>query len=147
MEGEGEGYLFNGQWKEKEKVLCLVANGRRRRRFCAWWPVEGEGEGSVLGGQWKEKEKVLCLVASGRRRRRFCAWWPMEGEGEGSVLGGQWKEKEKVFFYLFPLSPQATSLRLSLLSFDIKVLLYHGPTPLFTHSLPFPWPINYDRIF
>jgi hypothetical protein len=28
-------------------------------------------------------------------------------------LGGQWKEKEKkkVLFYLFPLSPQATSLR------------------------------------
>jgi hypothetical protein len=26
-------------------------------------------------------------------------------------LGGQWKEKEKVLFHLFPLSPQATSLR------------------------------------
>jgi hypothetical protein len=26
-------------------------------------------------------------------------------------LGGQWKEKEKVLFYLFSLSPQATSLR------------------------------------
>jgi len=24
---------FGGQWKEKGKVLCLVANGRRRRRF------------------------------------------------------------------------------------------------------------------
>jgi hypothetical protein len=33
MEGEGEGSLLGGQWKEKEKVLCLVANGRRRRRF------------------------------------------------------------------------------------------------------------------
>jgi hypothetical protein len=26
-------------------------------------------------------------------------------------LSGQWKEKEKVLFYLFPLSPQAISLR------------------------------------
>jgi hypothetical protein len=37
----------------------------------------------------------------------------MEGKGEGSLLGGQWKEKEKVIFYLFSLSPQSTSLRLS----------------------------------
>jgi hypothetical protein len=28
MEGEGEGSLLGGQWKVKEKVLCLVANGR-----------------------------------------------------------------------------------------------------------------------
>jgi hypothetical protein len=33
MEGEGEGAWLGGQWKEKEKVLGLVANGRRRRRF------------------------------------------------------------------------------------------------------------------
>jgi hypothetical protein len=26
---------LGGQWKEKEKVLGLVANGRRRRRFFA----------------------------------------------------------------------------------------------------------------
>ncbi len=47
MEGEGEGSLLGGQWKEKEKekVLCLVANGRKRkkRRFFAWWLMEGEG--------------------------------------------------------------------------------------------------------
>ncbi len=61
-----------------------------------------------------------------------------EGEGEGSLFGGQWKEKEKVLFYLFPLSPQVTSFRLSFLSFDIKVLLYHGPRPLFMHAFPFP---------
>jgi len=35
----------------------------------------------------------------------------MEGEGEGSLFGGQLKEKKKVLFYLFPFSPQATSLR------------------------------------
>jgi hypothetical protein len=33
MEIEGEGFWLGGQWKEKEKVLGLVANGRRRRRF------------------------------------------------------------------------------------------------------------------
>jgi hypothetical protein len=48
MKGEGEGSLLGGQWKEKEKVLCLVVNGRRRRRFFAWWSMEGEGEGSFL---------------------------------------------------------------------------------------------------
>jgi hypothetical protein len=64
---------LGGQWKEKEKVLCLVVNGRRRRRFFVWWSMEGEGEGSLFGGQWKEKEKVFCLVA-------------MEGEGKGSFL-------------------------------------------------------------
>jgi hypothetical protein len=41
----------------------------------------------------------------------------MEGKGEGYLLGGQWKEKEKVIFYLFPLSPQATSLRPSFFIF------------------------------
>jgi hypothetical protein len=45
---------LGGLWKEKEKVLCLVANGRKRkkRRFFAWWPMEGKGkrEGSLLGG-------------------------------------------------------------------------------------------------
>jgi hypothetical protein len=53
---------LGGQWKEKEKVLCLVANGRKRRRFFAWWPMEGKGEGFLFGGQWKEKEKVLCYL-------------------------------------------------------------------------------------
>jgi hypothetical protein len=87
---------------------------------------------------FKEKEKE----SEGKSK----AWWPMEEERKGSLLSGQWKEKEKVFSYLFPLSPQATSLKLSFLSFDIKVLLYHGPRPLFMHALPFPWPINHDRI-
>jgi hypothetical protein len=27
------------------------------------------------------------------------------------------------------------------------VLLYHNFRPLFTHSLFFPWPINYDHAF
>jgi hypothetical protein len=35
MEGEEEGSLLGGQWKEKKKVPCLVANGRKRRRFLA----------------------------------------------------------------------------------------------------------------
>jgi hypothetical protein len=61
----------------------------------------------------------------------------MEGKGEGFLLDGQWKEKKKVLFHLFPFSPQATSLRPLFFSFDIKVLLYHGSRPLFTHSLPF----------
>jgi hypothetical protein len=52
-------------------------------------------------------------VANGRKRKKFFAWWPMEGKGKGYLLGGQWKEKEKVIFYLFPLSPQTTSFRLS----------------------------------
>jgi hypothetical protein len=52
MEGGSEGSWLGGQWKEEEKVFGLVANGRRKRRFLAWWPMEGGREGSWLGGQW-----------------------------------------------------------------------------------------------
>ncbi len=95
---------------------------------------EGEGEGSWFGGQWKEKEKVLGLAANGRRRRRFLAWRPMEGGREGSFLP-------------LPLFPQAILLKPSFFILHIKVLLCPGPRPLFTPSLHFPWPINYDHIF
>jgi hypothetical protein len=77
--------------------------------------MEGEGEGSSLGGQWKEKGKVLCLVANGRKRRRFFATYSH-------------------------FSPKQLYLNLHFLSFDIKVLFYHGPRPLFTQSLPFLGP-------
>jgi hypothetical protein len=50
---------LGGQWKEEEKVLGVVANGRRKTRFLAWWPMEGGRQGSWLGGQWKEEDKVL----------------------------------------------------------------------------------------
>ncbi len=85
---------------------------------------------SPNGGQWKEKEKV-----------------PM--------LGGQWNvpslvangRRRKNHFHLFPLSPQPILLKPSIFPFDLKVLLYCGSRPLFTHFLPFPWLINYDRLF
>ncbi len=112
---------FGDQWKEEEKVLGL-------------WPMEGEGKGFWLGSQWKEKEKVFGLVANGRRRKRFLAWWPMEGKGEGSFLP-------------LPLFPQATLLKPSFFILHIKVLLCPRPRPLFTPSLRFPWPINYDRLY
>ncbi len=97
--------------------------------------MEGGRKGSWLGGQWKEKEKekVLGLVAIGRRRKRFLAWWPMEGEGEGSFLP-------------LPLFPQETLLKPSFFILHIKVLLCPDPRPLFTPSLRFRWPINYDRV-
>jgi hypothetical protein len=79
-----------------------VANGRRRRRFFAWWSMEGEGEGFLLGGQWKEKEKVPLLGGQWKEKEKVL------------LLGGQWKEKEKVPFYPFPLSPQTTLLKPSL---------------------------------
>jgi hypothetical protein len=56
------------------KLLCLVANGRRRRRFLAWWSMENP----MLGGHWN----VPCLVAIGM----FHAWWPLEDP----MLGGHW---------------------------------------------------------
>jgi hypothetical protein len=62
-----------------------------------------------------------CLVANGL----FQAWWPMEGEG-------------KTPFHLFPLSPQQILFKLSIFSFDLKVVLYYGSRPLLTHFLPFP---------
>jgi hypothetical protein len=91
---------LGGQWKEKEKVLCLVANGRRRRRFFC------------LVANGRRRIRFFCLVANGRRRRRFLSTYSH-----------------------FP--PKQLYLNLQFLSFDIKVLLYHGPRPFFTHSLPF----------
>jgi hypothetical protein len=77
----------------------------------------------MLGGQWN----VLSLVANGR----FHAWWPMEGEG-------------KTHFHLFPFSPQQLLLKLSIFSFDLMVLFYHGSRPLLTPFFPFLRSINYD---
>jgi hypothetical protein len=59
----------------------------------------------------------------------------MEGEGEDS------------FSPLLTFPPKQLYLELRFFSFDIKVLFYHGSRPLFTHFLPFPWPINDNRIF
>jgi hypothetical protein len=77
----------------------------------------------------------------------LCIFKEHEGIERKSPLGGQWKEKEKVPFHLFPFPPQATLLRPSCFSFNIKVLLYHGSRPLFMHFLIFPWLINYDHAF
>ncbi len=60
------------------------------------------------------------------------AWWSMEGEG-----GPFAQEKEKVPLHLLPLPPKQIYLNPHFLSFDTKVLPYHGPRPFFTHSLPF----------
>jgi hypothetical protein len=102
----------------------------------------------MLGGQWKDKDKVPMLGGQWKDKDKV----PMLGgqwkdKDKVPMLGGQWKDKEKVFFHLFPLSPQTTLLRPSFFSFDIKVLLYHGSMPLFTHFFPFPWLINYDHVF
>jgi len=50
----------------------------------------------------KEKPPIIRVRLLKRRRRKVKV---------DPKLGGQWKEKEKVFFYIFPLSPQATLLR------------------------------------
>jgi hypothetical protein len=72
----------------------------------------------------------------------------MEKEKEKvPILGRQWKEKKKVPFHLFPFPPQTTLFKPLCFSFEIKVLLYHGYKLLFTHFLPFPWPINYNHAF
>ncbi len=78
----------------------------------ARWSMEGEGEGPFA--RWSME---------GEGEGPF-ARWSMEGEGEGSLL-------------LIPISPQANLLKPSLLSFDIKVLPYHGLRPFLTHSLRF----------
>jgi hypothetical protein len=45
--------------------------------------------------------------------------------------------KGKTTFHLFPLFPQQILLKPLFFSIDLKVLLYHGSTPLITHFLPF----------
>jgi hypothetical protein len=79
-----------------------------------------------------------------RRRRggegRSKAWWSMEG----SKFGGQWKVKEKHLLTSSHFPPNNFTKTFNFFSFNLKVLLYHGPRPLFTHFLPFPWFINYE---
>jgi hypothetical protein len=65
---------------------------------------------------------------------RSKAWWPMQGEG-------------KTPFHMLPLSPQQILLKPSNFSLDLKVLLYHGLRPLFTHFFPFSRSINYNYAF
>jgi hypothetical protein len=79
-----------------------------------------------LGGQ----RKVPSLMVNGM----FQAWWLMEGEG-------------KTPFSPLTTFAQQILLKPSIFSLDLKVLLYHGPRPLFTHFLPFPRSINYDCAF
>jgi len=94
---------------------------------------EKEGEGkSKAWCQWN----VPNLVANGM----FQTWWPMEGaiawwpmEGEG-----------KTPFHFFPFPPQQILLKLSIFSFDLKFLLYHGSRPLLTPFFPLHRSINYD---
>jgi hypothetical protein len=67
-------------------------------------------------------------------------------------LGGQWNVPSLVVNGMWrknnfsPLStfPPTNLLKPSIFSFDLKVLLYHGYRPSFTHFFSFPWFINYD---
>jgi hypothetical protein len=65
---------------------------------------------------FKKKEK--------KGEGRFKAWWPMEGE-------------RKTPFCFFSHSLNKFYLNFQFFSFDLEVLFYHGPRPLFTHFLPF----------
>jgi hypothetical protein len=92
----------------------------------------------LLGGQWKEKEKVPLLSGPWKENEKVPLLGGQWKEKEKvPLLGGQWKEKEKVPFYLFPLTPKQTYLNPYFLSFDTKVLPYHGPRPFFTQCFPF----------
>jgi hypothetical protein len=71
-------------------------------------------ECSKLGGQWK----VPCLVANGRWRRNT--------------------------FSPLPFSPQQLLPKHSIFSFNLTILLYHGPKSLLTPSFPFLRSINYN---
>jgi hypothetical protein len=71
-----------------------------KKKMIRLHPFKEKEKGSPFGGQWKEKEKVL-------------------------MLEGQWKAKNKVCFHFFSFFPQATLLKPSSFSLDIKVLFYH----------------------
>jgi hypothetical protein len=78
----------------------------------------------------------------GRRWRKTLTQWPMEGSIawwplEGSIGWWAMERRGATPFYFFSLSPQQILLKPLIFSFDLKVLLYHGSRPLFTHSLPF----------
>jgi hypothetical protein len=74
--------------KEKEKVLCLVANRRRGRFF-------------YLVANGGKKRRFFCFVANGRRR--FFVWWPIKGEGEGSFVWWPMEGEGEGFFVWWPI--------------------------------------------
>jgi hypothetical protein len=103
---------------KREFPMIQVRPLKRRRkegegRSKAWWLMDC----SKLGGQWKEKEKF-------------------------PLLGGQWNVKEKLFSPL-PTFPLTNLFKPSIFSFDLEILLYHGPRSLPTPFLPFLRSINY----
>jgi hypothetical protein len=85
----------------------------------------------LLGGQWKEKEKFPLLGGQWKEKEKF------------PLLGGQWNVKEKSFSHL-PIFPPTNLLKPSIFSFDLEVLLYHGPRLILTPFLPFLPSINYE---
>jgi hypothetical protein len=94
----------------------------------AWWLMEcsklgGQWKDPKLGGQWKDPK--------------------LGGQWKDPKLGGQWKVKEKPFSPL-PFSPQQPLPTPSIFPFDLTILLYHSPKPLFTPSFPFLRSINYN---
>jgi hypothetical protein len=75
-------------------------------------------------------ERFHCLVSNGRFH---CL-----------VANGRWRRNT---FSPLPIFPQQILLKLSIFSFDLKVLFYHGSRLLLTHFIHFPWPMNYDCAF
>jgi hypothetical protein len=65
------------------------------------------------------------------------------GQCDVPLFSGQWNVKEKPFSP-FPTFPPTNLLKPSIFSFDLEVLLYHGPRSLFTPFLPFLQSINYE---
>jgi hypothetical protein len=59
------------------------------------------------------------------------------------LRGGQWNVKEKPFSH-FPTFPPINLFKPSFFSYDLEVLLYHGPRSLLTPFLHFPRSINYE---
>jgi hypothetical protein len=100
---------------KKEPLMIQIRLLKRTRRDVKVDPK--------LGGQWN----VPSLVANGMFQ---CL-----------VANGRWRKNT---FSHFPTPPQQILLKPSIFSFDLKVSLYHGSRPLFTHFLPFPWSINYN---
>jgi hypothetical protein len=109
------GSPLGGQWKENEKLPMLGGQWKEKEKL------------PMFGGQWKEKEKLTILRGQWKEKEKF----PM--------LNGQWKEKEKVPFYPFSFFPQQILLKpFIFFSFDLNLLLYHGPKLLLMSFLAFP---------
>ncbi len=79
-----------GRWCAAWQMVCGVADGVRRGRWCAAWQMVCGVADGVRRGRWCAAWQMVCGVADGVRRGRWCAAWQMVCGVADGVRRGRW---------------------------------------------------------